>query len=188
MKDKELFKKFMAGLAELFDKNLSQTLSDIYWAALKDFSDEQCKNAFNKAMVQCKFFPKPVELIEMVSGALGKLEDIALLQADIVVNTIKIVGGYQSVLFKDGVTNAVIQNCFGGWMKICTELMESNEQWFRKDFIKYYQSYHRQKITSTEPLVGIVYTRNSANGFEEYTDPPILIDGFEIDKTKLIEE
>ncbi len=177
----------MAGLGETFDKNITETLSDIYWGAIKKFSDEQCKIAFNRALVQCKFFPKPVEIIELMAEG-GKLEDVAQLQADIVINAIRRVGHYQSVKFKDTTTTAVIQNCYGGWLKMCNELLEASEHWFRKDFIKYYQAYSRQNITSNEILYGYVYLENTANGFEEYVPEPILIDGFDIDKTKLIEE
>lgn len=178
MKNEELFKKYMAGLAEIFDKKISDILSDIYWNALKNFSDEECKIAFNRAMVECKFFPKPVELIEMMGS--GKTEDVAQIQVDIVVNAIKKIGQYQSVKFSDQTTNAVINNCFGGWLKMCNELLEQNEQWFKKDFVKYYQAYYRQGIRSNGVLAGFVEIQNGKNGFEEHIPDPILIEGFDI--------
>lgn len=187
MKNQEMFKKFMAGMGEVFGKEISDILFDIYWNALKDFSDEQCKTSFNRAMVQCKFFPKPVELIDMINCERGQLEDIAQIQADIVVNAIKKIGQYQSVKFKDKTTNAVITRCFGSWVKMCEDLEESKEQWFKKDFVKYYQSYKRQGIEEDNVFLGFVAIKNKSEGFEEYIPEPILIDGFDIEKIKLLE-
>ena len=180
MKNQELFKNFMAGLGEVFGKEISDILFDIYWNALKDFTDEQCKTAFNKAMVQCKFFPKPVEIIELIGGGPGKLEDVAQLQADLVVSAIRKIGSYQSVKFKDPVTTAVIQQSFGGWIKICLELMETSEKWFRKDFISAYQTYFRQGIKSSGHLSGLVETDNMTRGHLEFIPDPLMVDGVEI--------
>lgn len=51
-------------IGELFDKNLSEELLDIYWQILEAFNDEQCEQAFKKVMASAKFFPKPADILE----------------------------------------------------------------------------------------------------------------------------
>jgi hypothetical protein len=69
MEDEKLFSENMAGLGEIFDKKISPALMEIYWQALAPYSDEQCRVAFNRAAKECRFFPKPVELIEFIEGS-----------------------------------------------------------------------------------------------------------------------
>lgn len=186
--DKKKFGQLLVTTAELFEKDLSSPVISIYFKALSNFEINQVEDAMGKVVTSCKFFPKPVEIIDFIQGGSSRIEDVALVQADIVVNAIKKIGSYQSVKFKDRVTNAVISRCFGGWMKTCNELLEQNEQWFRKDFVKYYQSYSRQGIISDEVFAGFVEIENTSKGFIEHIPKPIMIDGFEINKTRLIEE
>jgi uncharacterized protein DUF6475 len=174
--DKKKFGQLLVTTAELYEKDLSSPVIHLYFKALKTYSIEQVQGALVKVIVSCKFFPKPVEIIELIGGGPGKLEDNALIQADVVVRSIKNVGAYRSVRFKDPVTTAVIQNCFGGWIKMCSELAESAEKWFRKDFITYYQAYFRRNIKSTDTLAGLIEADNSSKGYLEYIPEPLLIE------------
>ncbi len=178
MRDRKLFNNFMAGLGEIFDKEMSEILLDIYWNALENFSDKQCKEAFNKAMIQCKFFPKPVEIIELIGDGPGKLEDRAEYQASEVVWAVKHIGHYRSVQFSDLVTAAVIQQCYGGWIQLCSELNQDEEKWFRKDFVKYYRAYSNQGIAYNGHLVGYIEAANITGGYDEHIPEPLLVDGF----------
>lgn len=69
MENDRLFAENMAGLGELFGKRISDVLKEIYWQALAPYSNEQCRIAFNRATTERKFFPKPVELIELIEGS-----------------------------------------------------------------------------------------------------------------------
>ena len=64
MQDEELFAKYMTLLGELFDKKPSDMSVDIYWISLQDFDDAACEKAFQKALTECVFMPKPAELRE----------------------------------------------------------------------------------------------------------------------------
>ena len=176
MQDKNLFNRFMAGIGETFDKEISEILLDIYWSVLERFSDEQCKEAFNKAIVSCKFFPKPVEIIELISDGPGKLDDRAELQASEVIWAVKHIGHYQSVRFDDPVTMAVIQQCYGGWIQLCSELKE--EKWFRKDFVRYYRAYHNQGIAFNGYLTGFIESENTMRGYDQHIPEPLLVSEF----------
>jgi len=176
MTDKKLFKEFMVGMGEMFDKEITNILSKMYWKALEPFTDEQCRGSFNKAIVQCKFFPKIADLVELTGEGPGRLEDTAQVQADLVVKAIRQIGGYQSVNFRDPVTKAVITNCFGGWVNLCEEQLEADEKWLRKDFVKYYQAYQRQGIKTNGYLSGRHEIENTALKFIEHIAPPVQVE------------
>ena len=145
----------------------------------------QVEKALEKVVVSCKFFPKPVEIIELISGGTGKIEDIAQVQADLVINTIRKIGSYQSVEFKDPVTTAVIQQSFGGWIKMCLELMEPSEKWFRKDFANAYQVYFRQGIQRNGHLAGLIETDNMTRGHLEFIPDPKIVESVEVLRIEL---
>lgn len=51
----------MANLSELFGKELSQPLVDLYWGALNDLAIEQVESAARVLIKRSKHFPKPAE-------------------------------------------------------------------------------------------------------------------------------
>ena len=66
MKNQIKFKECMSLMSEVFNKEISQVLTDVYWEVLKDYSDADCEQAFKMAITNLKFFPKPVELISFI--------------------------------------------------------------------------------------------------------------------------
>lgn len=163
-------------LAELYDKELSEFSIAAYFETLKGYSIEDVEHAISHAMGTLKFFPKPVELIEIITGGGAQnIEDRAQAQALKVLETVRRVGGYSSVQFSDPVTTAVVKQGFGGWSKLCAELLEDQEKWWLKDFTKIYQAYTRQGMKEHGHLAGHTEIANSAKGYE--FAPPILIGG-----------
>lgn len=156
------FTTLFTGLCELFDKKISQALTGIYVEALSGYGIDRIENAIKQAAVGCRFFPKPVELIEFMSGGKSAVEDRSVSEGAAVLVAIKRIGAYQSVVFDDPVTTAVIAEYFGGWAKLCAELMADQEQWFLKDFEKAYRAYSRQNITHLGSLSGLIAIRNEA--------------------------
>jgi len=134
MKDGILFKTYMTTLGELFNRDLSDPLKDIYWEALKPYLDGDCEEAFKKSVSSCKFFPKPAELIEFMGNVSGG--DQAALAWTEVDKAVRTVGNYSSVKFSDPVIHSVIQ-AMGGWHDLC---QCSNEEfkWKRIEFEKLY--------------------------------------------------
>lgn len=131
--EKREFFKNLTGMAELYDKKLSDALIGIYWEALKDIPFNEFLNAINRLVLTAKFFPKPVEfrsqLVPDISAqaaiAYGKLEDAFYKH-----------GVYASVWFDDPVIHAVVDN-LGGWPVYC-DTSDEGLTWYRKDFEKQY--------------------------------------------------
>ena len=165
------FANAMGSLAEIHSKEISPTLMKTYFKLFFQFSIEQIQKAVSEAMLTLKYFPKPVELIELIQG---KLEDKAEIELSKVVNAIRRHGAYSSIVFDDPVTMAVIQNGFGGWIKLCDELLEHELKWFRKDFLRIWQAYHAQGMKSYGKLTGLHESNNSIAGLSYY-EKPVLI-------------
>ncbi len=165
--DKNKFLELFTGLCEVKNKNFSQVLLSVYFEALKEYSIEDIEKSINNAIKFGKFpvIPQPAELIEYITGGSQSIEDRATIQASIVLRSIRRIGGYTSICFDDSVTNAVIEQAFSGWFKLCSELKESDEKWFLKDFAKIYQSFSRNNIKHNGRLIGREEQVNISNGY-----------------------
>ena len=181
--DVDRFANAFGTTCEIFGKESTPLLSKAYFDALKNFTIEEVEDAFSKSIGTLKFFPKPVELIEFISGPAGKIEDIATQQATLVLETIRREGAYRTVKFADCITNAVILKVYNGWVKICEETKENDINWFIKDFAKYYKSFAATGQKSDSKLIGLSDAENSKNGFD--LEEPVLI-GY--DDQKLLEQ
>lgn len=59
----------MASLAELFGKQLSPQLGDLYWRACSDLAIEQFERAAMSSMRNAKHFPRPADLRECLKSS-----------------------------------------------------------------------------------------------------------------------
>lgn len=170
--DYDRFSNALGTAWEVFNpgKEISRILVGAYFKALVQYGIEQIEQAIGETIGKGKFFPKPVEIIEHLAGS---LPDVAMVQATQVLETIKRHGAYASVVFDDPVTMAVIQRVFGGWEKLCSDLMADQEKWFLKDFEKSYQAFSRQRIEYNGTLPGIIERKNTSEGYDY--PPPTAI-------------
>jgi len=153
----------------------SQMIIDTYYNVLEKYSVEQIIAAFSYAVSELQWFPKPVELRKFIESGPGDVSDIALIEADKVVNAIRDHGYYKSVTFDDPVTMAVIVHGWGGWMKVC-ELRDNDIKWFRKDFVPIYKAYSNQGIKHHGHLVGYHEDHNILKYPESVPDPVLIGD------------
>lgn len=172
------FQRAFGTLCELFEKEATAIMQAVYFKALSQHEIGQVSKAIEAAIVSCRFFPKPVELLELIEGG-GKqaLEDAGHLAAVVVINAVKRVGAYNTVVFEDPVTAAVVQDGFGGWVRVCAELATKSEKWFAKDFAELYQVFRRGGRTFNGKLLGILEVYNMERGFNAYIPDPVMIGG-----------
>jgi len=163
MKDEALFKKNITVLCELFDKPLSQLLTSVYWKALEPFTDGQCERAFKEIILSSKFFPKPADFIERLTG---KQEDQATQAWICVVEAIRRYGNYQSVGFANPVIHSVIE-FMGGW-GATGEWQDSELKWKQKEFERLY-NIMQQSEKHPEYLPGLCEIENGTRGYDVNT-------------------
>lgn len=162
IKDSEKFINIVGSVAELFNRELTSTTNELYFKALQKYSIEILEKAFSEVILSCKFFPKPVEIIELIEGKKEDIELIAEQQAAVVTDSIAKVGVYNSVKFEDAITNRTIQS-MGGWIKICSELKIEDLKWFRIEFRKLYLSFKKAGMESHDILTGFHEIQNLNN-------------------------
>ena len=66
-------------------------MTDFYWKALEPYDDKQCAGAFNRAISECKFMPKPADLIEFMGKPIA-VEDRALVIANDILSHLQTYG------------------------------------------------------------------------------------------------
>lgn len=177
MQDQIKFKEYMAAICELHDKTMSRVMIDLYWKVLEPFSDEECEKAFKELILSNRFFPKPVDFMEIIQG---KKENRATEAWLIALGTLKHYGNYESVKFADPVIHSVIE-VMGGWPQFGT--MTNDEiKWKQKEFERLYEVMSSREGKHPEYLPGIFELENTRNGWPMQNE--VIRIGYE--KLKLI--
>ena len=163
----EKFDQNLAVMAETFDKPLSALLIKVYQRALSDYSDDQIEHAMMTAIMSLKWFPKPVELIELIEG---KSEERAILAWDSVLQAIQRHGTGESVMFEDGRAGKAIE-LMGGWEQLGRMLID-DLKWKQQEFLRIYRALPEMPPVT---LHGRFATGNAARGYLEHIPEPIRI-------------
>lgn len=170
MKNKKMFSQFIVTICEMFDKEISELLTAMYWKTLEPFTDKQCEKAFNTVILSSRFMPKPVDIIEAIRGNNTDRATSAWLD---VLETVKKTGTYQSVKFSDPVIHSVIES-MGGWIRL-GQTPETEIKWKQKEFERLYQVIQEREGTHPDHLPGVFEMENSAQGYVEHIPEPVLI-------------
>ena len=177
-KDKPEFLNSFMTMAEMFGQEPTDATIDAWWTIFKKYTLEQFQAGVTTALATLKNYgrlPMPADLIEIITGGPGNLADRAEVEASKVLQAVKHEGAYKSIQFDDAVTAAVIQQGFGGWIKLCEDLRSDSEKWFRKDFFQMYGAYARQGITHNGHLAGLIEADNTTRGYTDNAPEPIQI-------------
>jgi len=142
-KDKKQFQEVMTVLAEIYNKELSAAIIDVYWQLMKkEMTIEEFKKKAEIIMKTKQYFPTPSEFLEIVD------EDTQAMRAWRKVDfAYRYYGYYHSIQFDDPVIHSAIE-MLGGWDYIYTR---DDYDWLMKDFIKCYKAVRTRQ--SHPPLV-----------------------------------
>ena len=174
--DFQKFSTHMQAIAECFGQSLSAQGIALRFRLLEAHPLAEVEQASLALMTTRKYttMPPPAEFLEFLTG--GSLEDRAEVEAGKVLQAISQHGRYASVVFDDAVTQAVIVQAYGGWVKLCNDCgVEESEKWFRKEFVKIHAAYSRRGVEYFGSLAGLHEIYNSCNGFVGAIDAPKLV-------------
>jgi hypothetical protein len=153
----------LTALAEVFDKKASELMINAYLAALADVPADQVIMACSRAVKECRWLPKPVELREL-SGELAP-QNRATIAWEAFARAAR--DPYHSVDFDDPIVNATVRN-LGGWIHLTSiDGMTEFEVFLRKRFETTYVSLYRSGVSPEQaaPLVGIFDQENQLAGY-----------------------
>ena len=163
MRSKEdVFRGGMASLSVTFNREQSGPLLEVYWTALEALTSEQMAAAFGRAIMECKFFPVPSELLAFSGNGARDIPAEAILAWGAVRSAMDALDVYGNPDF-GRLTNAVIRN-LGGWLSLCEATLKELE-FKRKDFERVYR-----ELADKDP--GIL---NGAPHFGQFGHYPVTV-------------
>jgi hypothetical protein len=116
--DKPALAKILAVLGETFNEPVSKLRAEGYYEGLKEIAIDDVRTAAQVALRTCKFFPRPAELRELVTG---RTEDRAALAWSEMLTEVKRVGYIGAPHLPDDTMNAIL-SLWGGWTRLCQTL------------------------------------------------------------------
>jgi len=108
------------------------------WKIFKDYPDDDLRAAFSKAAVSCRFFPKPVELLEILGVGKAALDVEAGDAFALLVKAIRETGGNHGVSFEPVISSIV--ESWGGWQTVTLIPSEELFTWRRREFVREYKA------------------------------------------------
>jgi hypothetical protein len=117
--DRPAFAEALHVLAETFNEPVSDVRAEAYFHALADMSFPGVKYAVLRALRTCKFFPRPVELRELVTGDPDARADAAWAA---LVREVQRVGYLGTPAFDDARVLDAIRDVWGSWSRLCKTL------------------------------------------------------------------
>lgn len=149
--DRERFAKALYGTFEVYSKECSEMLINIWWAALKPYSiDDVCKGLTRHITdtERGQFPPKPADIVRFFEvSEKQELENIrgqAEMQWLAVMKAISDCGKYRTPKFKDPLTAACVSS-LGGWTYFCDLSMKELE-FMQKRFVTTYTDFERKPL------------------------------------------
>ncbi|MCP4005871.1 MAG: hypothetical protein GY725_16905 [bacterium] len=162
----EFISQSLTVLGAIYDKEVTPQLTEVYVRATAHIPAEDLKNSLNRCVAECKFFPKPAEIIER-AGA--DIETIAAKAWTDATDAAARIGQYNGVHFQDPVVTKVIQS-MGGWHAFCCP--EQEQHWLRKHFMDLYGCYYSERDSLRDvPLMGIADQQTVTPIFPDYIVP-----------------
>jgi len=141
------FKSKMTAMGELYSKDISDSLLDIYWNALKNISIQDFNKGISLHTVDQdsgRFFPKPANIYGNVTVSQGQYDDNAADSANLAWEQVMLAASGRRVDITDQKALAAIRSQ-GGINRIGLTNYD-DLVWVKKEFIEAYVMYGRTPL------------------------------------------
>lgn len=169
MLDKIGFAKLMLILGEIYDKQITEFVADIYYDILKDYDYLVVESAIKKVISSHKYntLPKPADILEYLEGTRDDKALVAWLQ---VMEAVQKGGYYASIEFADPIIAHSI-NELGGWQWFCCT-QKDELPFIQKRFMDLYRLFLKRGVKDNLRLIGFIEARNNQLGnFKDIPEP-----------------
>lgn len=168
MEDEARLEEMLLVMGELCDKEMSLAFLATYKRVLLNAmsAEDACKGIEIVLGMRTFGFPKPADIIEAVKG---KPEDLALSAWQMLLDAIRSLGPYKSVIFSDARLIMVVE-AMGGWMAV-NAWLEEEMPFRRAEFMKLYAA---ARPGEPKKLAGIVEAHNAAHGYLDHVPNPVI--------------
>lgn len=183
------FLEILTALSEIYGTKLSPMITDLYWAALREFTIEQIEHAATNIIKTHKFstMPKPADFIEFIAPK-EDLDSRAFNAEKELIDAIAGRGEWDSFRFRDPVIALVVEQ-LGGWITVCNAFPRyvdqlDDQKWWLIDFRNRYKAIARLPLPKTIPMmIGLHKKNNEAAGYitDDKGQPiPLIEDGTQV--------
>lgn len=182
--DRKRFAEILGSTAELFNRTITPAAIELWWNVLSDLELSAIEQGISRHLRdpdRGKFMPTPAD----VRHFCGSRHASAAIAWGEVLDTMESHGAYASVLFADGVINAVVRD-LGGWPAVCHRQATDDEPvWLQKDFERRYAEYQASGRASHQSLAGLHQLENFKIGISAGA-PCYIESGQEIERHLLV--
>ena len=181
---KETFSQMVKVFESGYGLKLKQDTKKVYWDFLKNYNDDEIKNATVKCIRESEFLPKISDIVNAIEGNSEDEAELAYLEFK---KKLDNEGSYLSVEFTKYPAISAVVEALGDWVKI-SDMTIDDEKWIKKDFIRIYPIMKRRG-NFPEKLIGRFELDNNNKYTEEYMEKRYnrKLDGTKMIAKKLIE-
>jgi hypothetical protein len=138
------FGRQMHTLCTAFDKQISDTLTDVYFAGLSDLPIEAIRHAVEQAIKTLKFFPKVAELRDLCEGTQNERAQRAW---QLLMEAVEKGGHYNSLYVDDQALAVAIRRTFSHWIDIPKEIPPPHDPMYASLFNRFCANYRLAEKT-----------------------------------------
>ena len=142
-RDGTAFGRMMFALGDTFHEPVSELRVEAYFDALRDLPVEDVLAAGRRAIAESRFFPRPVELREMIAGSADDQAEMAWMAMRAIVQRFGYYTEPPTAAWLDAATQRAALELYGGWKALCTSLPADGPELlgYRKTFLATYRAY-----------------------------------------------
>jgi len=170
--DKPAFARLLTDALAFYRQDVSAFTLTVWWAACEAFDMEQVRKGLTAHALdpeRGQFAPKPADLMRVLHGTQA---DRSLVAWGKLMDAIRAVGAWRSVVFDDGAIHAAIED-MGGWPKVCRSGLDELP-FLQRRFCELHRSYS-MRADGVFPgiLIGDAEATNRHAG--QPVEPPVLV-------------
>jgi hypothetical protein len=138
--DRAAFARMLFAVGDTFNEPVSELRAEAYFDALNDLPIADVLAAGRRAIAESRFFPRPVELREMIDGTMDEAAEIAWGKVQRLVRSVGYTG---TPAWPDEPTRRAALELYGGWVRLCSSLPADGPELlgYRKQFVATYKAY-----------------------------------------------
>jgi hypothetical protein len=165
--DKSSFCRLLEAVFVLHGRKLTQAVSNLYWQGLQAYGLADIRQALHQHSLDPdvgQFCPKPADVVRQLNGS---RDSQALSAFSKVINALKTIGTYPSVVFDDPIIHCVISD-MGGWIKWGKVTDDDLKFRLTKEFETRYCAYVGKPLADyPKMLTGISQAGNRLSGYQQ---------------------
>lgn len=169
--DRAAFVGLMTHALAFYRQGVTEFTLSVWWQACEPFDLEQVREALTAHAMdpdRGHFAPMPADIVRVLRGT---LQDRSLLAWGKVLDAIRAVGAYRSVVFDDAAIHSAIED-IGGWPAVCRSQVDELP-FLQRRFCESHRAYSARPGQHPALLVGDHQAANAHTG--RAIEPPVLV-------------